>query len=94
VIVAEVRTVLSGRKQATPDQIAADLGAGRDLVREALRFWVDRGNVRRIFGEESGGACSTRCGGCPLSGACSVGGESQKEVEFYEWISSERRVTH
>lgn len=89
-IIRSLQEALIRRGQATTDQLVFDLDTDYRMVGEALRFWVDRGSIRRVVSSVQGETCSTHCNGCPLSGACSVttGQPDQGEMEIYEWIGS------
>lgn len=82
-MVREVKRVLS-RGPCTLSQIVAELGAGRELVRSALHYWIRRGDVVVAPGVRAS-ACESGpgCGTCGTAVAPSVG------PAVYEWRDRE-----
>lgn len=64
-MVRDVKRVLQ-RGPCTLSQLAAELGASREIVRSALQFWLARGDIEVEAGRrESIGSAAAQCGSEP-----------------------------
>ncbi len=70
-ILADVRTYLSGRGRAPLTDLANRFETQPDAMRAMLDVWVRKGRVRRID------AGTTSCSGCCACGSA---------PEVYEWV--------
>jgi len=52
----------------TPESLARELGVSRDMLDRMLQDLARLGYLR-----DAGGACESKCAGCPSAAACAVG---------------------
>jgi predicted ArsR family transcriptional regulator len=64
----ELLKFLAGGGAHTPESLARELGASRDMVERMLADLARMGYLR-----DAGGGCAAKCAGCPEAGACAVG---------------------
>jgi hypothetical protein len=77
VILTDVRRALRERGAATVAELAAELGAERAMVEEALRYWCGRGAagpVEPAVTEGSASGCALGCPLCPHGAAAAAPG--------------------
>jgi hypothetical protein len=86
VILTRVRDIVRRRESATFSQILVDSGASGPIVREALDFWVRKGQVRVL--PLAQGSCPTSraaCGGCPMISGCPAE-PAETHTIVYGWV--------
>ncbi len=72
-ILGDLKSYLTARKQVPITDLANRFDVEPDALRGMLQLWVDKGRVRRL---EGGRAC----------GSCARCGDSGSDPEIYEWI--------
>lgn len=93
-IIRDLKTVLSQKREATLSELAVELESDRPMVRAAIDFWRERGRIEVITTEsEAVGAasvaagtsasCAGACGGCVLTPFCA------SPAVRYRWKSVE-----
>ena len=79
-VLKEVRKALRQQREATFTQLAAETGLSPAMLRSALDYWIDRGDVEELPPErarlgETGAMPSqgqVKCASCPLAGSCTI----------------------
>jgi hypothetical protein len=79
-VLRKVRKALREQGEATFTQLAAETGLSPAMLRSALDYWIDRGDVDEIPPERAdlgarGGVPSqsqVKCASCPLVGSCTI----------------------
>lgn len=90
-IVSAVKRELEARGRATVSQLAAELGASRELVASAVGMLVQRGRVHREEGDMSSHCGVSGCSRCPLSDACTVDATTRAAIDVYVWDQEAKR---
>lgn len=79
-VLKKVRKALREQREATFTQLAAETGLSAGMLRSALDYWIDRGDVQELppgNGEiETSSAMpaqnQVKCAACPLAGSCTI----------------------
>lgn len=75
-VLTAVRKSLRARREATFTQLAAETGLSPAMLRSALDYWIDRGNIEEITptaaAESGASTVGVKCAACPLAGRCTI----------------------
>ena len=77
-VLKKVRRSLKAQREATFTQLAADTGLTPGMLRSALDYWIDRGDVEEIPPQSRSAAppgptaTPVKCTSCPLVGSCTI----------------------
>lgn len=79
-VLKKVRKALRAQREATFTQLAAETGLSPGMLRSALDYWIDRGDVQELPPERAEIPASSamppqsqvKCAACPLAGSCTI----------------------
>ncbi len=77
-VLRRVRKALKEQREATFTQLAAETGLSPGMLRSALDYWIDRGDVeelppeQRDVGASAASQTQVKCASCPLAGSCTI----------------------
>ena len=63
-ILREIRSYLSNNKEATLNEIAADLKTNKSVIEMAINHWIKKGKVKKNNLMQSCKGCTSSCGSC------------------------------